>query len=594
MRFTARAPGARAANLQQEESELLNDCFAIGPGAGDAGMTRQELPPTRQFGAAELASFPTALVAKWLVGLRLVAVSALLIGALLVQSVTDELLPIAPLVQVAGLTYVLSLAWIGLWVLRCPPRTHGALQLAGDIAIIATLIYLTGGLWSPFPFLLLITVGIAALMFGLRGALTTAGGAFVTYATMAELMAFGVVHPPAFLSPYPRFGPSTLAFQLLVTGTGFALVALLTSYLTHSLQQAEARLRGERETAARFLALSADVLRSVDSGVLATEVDGRVVLANPAAERILGRSDALAGKPIGELLRIVGIASWDEILAHPGLTAPMRVEGTLLGKETPLGCTVTPLRSRDGAPLGLVVHFRDLTEAHESARRERLRERMATAGEMGAAMAHEIRNPLASISGSAQVLAKVPALGQIDRKLLRIIVEESHRLSGIIENFLGFARPPELDRQPCDIARILEETLTLFANSPEVTEKHRVSSEIVPSSRVVAADEQQLRQAFFNLARNAVQAMPAGGTMRVEARPEGSSYVIRWRDDGVGMEPTQLQEIFQPFKAFRRGGTGIGLAIVYSVINEHGGDIGVESTPGAGTVFTLSLPMESA
>jgi two-component system sensor histidine kinase PilS (NtrC family) len=378
-----------------------------------------------------------------------------------------------------------------------------------------------------------------------------------------------------------------------VTGTGFALVALLTSYLTHSLQQAEVRLLGERETTARFLALSADVLRSVDSGVLATEVDGRVVLANPAAERILGRSDSLAGTPIGELLRIVDVPSWDEILAHPGIIAPMRVEGARLGDETPLGCTVTPLRSLDGAPLGLVVHFRDLTEVRDAARRERLRERMATAGEMAAAIAHEIRNPLASISGSAQVLAKLPALGQTDRKLLRIIVEESHRLSGIIENFLGFARPPEISREPCDIARILEETLTLFGNSTEVTERHRISSEIEASTRPVSADEQQLRQAFFNLARNAVQAMPAGGTMRVEARPEGGSYVIRWRDDGVGMEPTQLQEIFQPFKAFRRGGTGIGLAIVYSVINEHGGDIGVESAPGIGTVFTLSLPMES-
>ena len=550
-------------------------------------------PQAREQDSSQLDTFPTALVATWLVGLRLVAVSALLIGALLVQSVTEEMLPISPLVQVAGLTYVLSLVWIVLWMLRVPPRTHGALQLTGDIAIITTLVYLTGGLWSPFPFLLLITVGIAALMYGLRGALTTAGAAFVTYATMAELMAFGMLHPPAFLGPYPRFGPSTLAFQLLVTGTGFALVALLTSYLTHSLQQAETRLRGEREATARMFALSADVLRSVDSGVLATEVDGRVVLANPVAERLLGRTGPLAGQPISDLLCLIGV-SWEEVLGQASLGAPMRVEGSLAAAGTPVGCTITPLRGVEGAPLGLVVHFRDLTEVRETARRERLRERMETAGEMAAAIAHEIRNPLASISGSAQVLAKLPTLGQTDRKLLRIIVEESHRLSGIIENFLGFARPPEIDRRPCNVARTLEETLTLFANSAELTQAHTVVHEIQPHPRPILADEQQLRQAFFNLARNAVQAMPAGGTMRVEARPEGDSFVIRWRDDGVGMEPRQLQEIFQPFKAFRRGGTGIGLAVVYSVVNEHGGDIGVESAPGAGTTFTVSLPMERA
>ncbi len=555
-------------------------------------MTETE-PNRARSGGPELVALPTALVARWLVGLRLVAVSALLVGALLVQSVTDELLPIAPLVRIAGLTYGLSLLWIVLWWLRCPPRTHGALQLAGDIAIIGTLIYLTGGLWSPFPFLLLITVGIAAMMLGLRGALTTAGGAFVTYATMAELMAFDILHPPAFLGPYPHFGHPALAFQLFVTGTGFALVALLTSYLAGSLRQAEARLLGQQESTARFIALSADVLRSVDSGVLATDVAGRVVLFNPAAERILARHGNLEGAPIGDLLELDEVG-WEGLLGGRDRGYPIRVEGTLKGTQKPLGYTVTPLHGATGTPLGLVVHFRDLTEVREAARRERLRERMATVGEMAAAIAHEIRNPLASISGSAQVLAKVPTLGQTDRKLLRIIVEESHRLSGIIENFLGFARPPEISREPCSIARTLEETLTLFANSSELTARHAIETAIEPHPGLVLADVNQLRQAFFNLARNAVQAMPEGGTMRVEARPDGDSYLIRWGDDGVGMESTQLQEIFQPFKTFRRGGTGLGLSVVFTIVNEHGGDIRVESTPGAGSVFTLRLPMESA
>jgi len=566
-------------------------------GPGDAETTKQDLPTTRwpahrPSGGPELAAFPTALVAKWLVGLRLVAVSALLVGALLVQSVTEELLPIAPLVRIAGLTYLLSLLWIVLWWLRCPPRTHGALQIAGDIAVFATLIYLTGGLWSPFPFLLLVTVGIAALMFGLRGALTTAGAAFVTYATMAELMVFDVMRPPTFLGPYPQVGHSALAFQLFVTGTGFALVALLTSFLASSLRQAEARLLGQQESTARFIALSADVLRSVDSGVLATDVEGRVVLFNPAAEHILSRHGTLEGAPIGDLLLLDGV-SWEELLERPGHGHPTRIEGTLKGSRKPLGYTVTPLRSVNDSPLGLVVHFRDLTEVREAAHRERLHERMATVGEMAAAIAHEIRNPLASISGSAQVLAKLPTLGPTDRKLLRIIVEESHRLSGIIENFLGFARPPEIRREPCSIARTLEETLTLFANSSELTDKHKVETDIEPHPGLVMADENQLRQAFFNLGRNAVQAMPDGGTMRVEARPDGDSYVIRWCDDGVGMEPKQVQEVFQPFKAFRRGGTGLGLSVVYGVVTEHGGEVGVESMPGAGSVFTLRLPMES-
>jgi len=540
-------------------------------------------------GGLEPFALPTARIAKWLIGLRLIAISALLVGALLVQSITEELLPISPLVRAAGLTYVLSLIWSVLWLLKVPPQVNGALQLCGDVAIIATLVYFTGGASSPFAFLFLIVVAMGALMFGLRGALVVAGGAFVVYAAMAEAIAFGLLKPTRFGLLATPLGPSALAFQILVTGTGFAIVAMLTSYLAHSLQQAEARLRGERTASARLLAVSGDVVRSVDSGMLAADVEGRVVLANPAAKRILGRADALEGTHLPELLPLEGV-EWPEVLQRLSLGSPVRIDGTVVGSKLLLGCTVTALTYTDGTPVGLVVHFRDLTEAREAARRERLRERMEAVGEMAAGIAHEIRNPLASISGSAQVLGKVPGLGAKERRLSLIIVEESRRLSGIIESFLGFARPPDPQRGPCDISRTLDETLTLFANSPEVTERHRIVTEIRGHPQPVTADEQQLRQAFYNLARNAIQAMPHGGTMRVVAGPEGRNYVIRWSDEGIGMEPQQIQEIFQPFKAFRKGGTGLGLAVVYSIVSDHRGDIMVDSDIGKGTTFTLRIP----
>ena len=543
-------------------------------------------------GGLELSAFPTERVAKWMLGLRLVAVSALLVGALLVQSTTEEILPIAPLVHVAGLTYAISLLWILLWVLRVPPRLHGALQLTGDLVILATLVYLTGGPASPFVFLFLISVAIGALMYGLRGALTVAGGAFVLYGAMAEAIGFGLVRPSSYGSVVPPLGRSAMVFQIFVTGTGFAIVAMLTSYLAHSLQRAESRLKGEREASARLFAISADVLRSVDSGVLAADVEGRVVLANPAAYRILRDAGPFEGRHLSTLLPLENV-QWPRVLQRLKLGSPVRLEGSVVGGSVPVGCTVTALTDSAGTLVGLVVHFRDLTEVRETTKRERLRERMEAVGEMAAGIAHEIRNPLASISGSAQVLGKVPALGPKEHKLSRIIVEESRRLSDIIESFLGFARPPDPQRGPCDIARTLDETLTLFANSPEVTDRHRISATITPHAQPVLADAQQLRQAFYNLARNAIQAMPSGCTMRVEAGPEGNDYLIRWKDEGVGMEPQQIQEIFQPFKAFRKGGTGLGLAVVYSIVSDHRGDILVESKIGTGTTFTLRLPLEA-
>jgi two-component system sensor histidine kinase PilS (NtrC family) len=544
-------------------------------------------------GGLEFVALPASRAAKWLIGIRLVAVSAVLVGALLVQSTTEELLPIAPLIRVVGLTYVLSLVWSIVFVVGVSPRLQVALQLCGDLLILATLVYLTGGPASPFAFLFLIPVAVGSLIFGLRGALTLAGGAFVLYAAMAEAIAFGLLRPARVGVLAGTLGPSGLAFQIFVTGTGFAVVAMLTSYLAHSLRRAEVWLEIERTASARLFAVSADVLRSVDSGVVAADVEGKVVLANPAATRILSSVEPLEGRYLSELLPLEGV-EWSEVMGRLAVGSSIRIDGTIEGRGMPLGCTVSKLTDAAGKMVGVVVHFRDLTEAREAARRERLRERMEAVGEMAAGIAHEIRNPLASISGSAQVLGKVPGFNQKEQKLSRIIVEESRRLSGIVESFLAFARPPFPQRGPCDIARTLDETLALFGNSPEVTDAHRIATEIKRHPGLVVADERQLRQAFFNLARNAIQAMPQGGTMHVVAQPEGRDYVIRWSDDGVGMEAHQIQEIFQPFKAFRKGGTGLGLAVVYSIVSDHHGDISVESTVGTGTTFTVRLPLEAA
>ena len=551
------------------------------------------VPPQRAFAGPHSVGLPVALVARWLMGLRLVAVSAILIGTLLAQVTTSEILPIAPLIRIVGLSYALSLAWIALWLVRIPVGVHASLQLTGDLITIAVLVYYTGGLTSPFPFLFLVPVGLAALMFGLRGALTVAGAAFVLYGAMAEAIALKLLPPSAAADIAPSLRASSLVFQLVINAVGFLLVALLTSYLAHSLQQAEARLRGEREASARLLALSADVLRSVESGVLAADNDRRVVLANPAARAILAADGPLEGHRLEDLLALEG-REWPEVLGDVRPNHPLRLDAAAVGAGAPLGCTVTALGGGDAAPLGVVVHFRDLTEAREAASKERLRERLVAVGEMAAGIAHEIRNPLASISGSAQVLGNLPGLTNNGRRLLQIVVEESRRLSGIIEAFLGYARPPDPHPAPCDIARTLEETLTLFAHSPEVTPAHVIELDIKPHPATVVADERQLRQAFFNLARNAIQAMPQGGTMRVQAHPEAGRYVIRWSDQGIGMQPQQIQEIFQPFKAFRRGGTGLGLSVVYSIVTDHNGEISVTSEPGRGTTFTLELPLEAS
>lgn len=532
----------------------------------------------------------TGRLARWLLGLRLLAIGAVVVTALILQSLAEEILPLHPLFAVAGWGFTLSLLWLLLWVAGLDPAVHGLLQLLGDVVLVTTIVYFTGGAWSPFAFLLLAPVMLAALMYGLKGALALASAAFLAYLAMVQLVVSGVLPPPASISALASPRPPSLTLQLGLTAVGFASVALLASYLAHSLQRAEQSLQQEREAAARALALTADVLRSVESGVLACDLQGRVLLANPAAATIAGKPQPLEGTSLAEVLPLAGV-SWDTILARVAKGFPQKLEGALPPTHRPVGCTVTPLASDDSKVLGAVVHFRDLTEVQEAARKEKLRERMVAAGEMAAGIAHEIRNPLASISGAAQVLVNRSNLSEEERRLLRIVVHESKRLSNIIESFLNYARPPEPHWGPCNIAAVLEETLDLFTHSSELGPQHRIVRRIVRHERPVVADEQQLRQAFFNLARNAIQAMPSGGTLTVEAFPDGASYVVRFADEGEGMDPERIQEIFQPFKAFRKGGTGLGLAVVYSIVSDHGGEVKVDSQPGTGSTFTLAIPM---
>ena len=216
---------------------------------------------------------------------------------------------------------------------------------------------------------------------------------------------------------------------------------------------------------------------------------------------------------------------------------------------------------------------------------------MAAVGELAARMAHEIKNPLASISGSAQVLASEESLDDKGQRLLHILVDESRRLSGILDGFLAYTRPEQSEFSNCDLSAMLRDCVDLLGRSDEHRADHRIELE-VPDELAVAGEEQLLRQVFWNLSRNALQAMPGGGTLIISGRRLDGLAVLKWRDTGVGMTENVRRQAFEPFVTTRPGGTGLGLAVVYTAISEHRGTIAIDSTPGGGTVVTVELPVE--
>jgi two-component system sensor histidine kinase PilS (NtrC family) len=264
------------------------------------------------------------------------------------------------------------------------------------------------------------------------------------------------------------------------------------------------------------------------------------------------------------------------------------------GQRLFLGLAVSILRSRPRLPLGYLLMFQDLTEIQALEQQVRLKERMAALGEMAAGIAHELRNPLASISGSVQVLK-----GELDPRgeeadLMEIVIRESQRLDRTIRNFLLFARPGEFSPRVADLGPLLEEMARLLRNGPEFREGHRIEVVAEGGPAECAVDLDRIKQVFWNLAQNALRAMPEQGTLRVCLETLGEEHVaIRFRDEGTGMSEEEAKAYFQPFASRFHGGVGLGAAIVYRIVEEHGGQVQIRSAPGRGTEVTVILPRRS-
>lgn len=540
--------------------------------------------------AASAVPYPSQDALRWAIGLRLVVISTLFLGILLIQINSEKILPLRNFYGLILFSFGLSLLYLILYSRKAPPRLQSWIQLLGDIAVVTGFVYFTGGLYSPFSFLYLTVIAVAALLMR-GGGLIFAGLSAVAYGLLIDLMVFEVLPVPENLAGIQIAVPtSRILIQLLTNVVGFALVAVLVSYLGESLRSVHYRLREEEERTRQFVALTDHVVRSVGAGIIATDLEGRLLHLNPAGARMLGiaDSDTVTGNTLDETMTLVD-QSWGLLKTRALDRKVMRLEGTVAASGARFGLTVGPLADEEENVVGFIVTFQDLSEIKVEAERLRMQERMAAVGELAARMAHEIKNPLASISGSAQVLASAKTLDDKGQRLLHILVDESRRLSGILDGFLAYTRPQRNDFCHCDVSAMLRDCVDLLGRSDEHQENHKVHL-TVPDSLSLRGEEQLLRQIFWNLSRNALQAMPDGGDLVISGELVAGDVVLRWRDSGVGMTENVRRQAFEPFVTTRPGGTGLGLAVVYAAVAEHAGTIAIDSALGRGTVVTVELP----
>lgn len=535
---------------------------------------------------------------RWLIAFRLVMISSVLVSYLVFElSSRGEMPEFNLLFVLVAATYLASIVHIALLaMLATRPLWHAYIQFAGDLALVTGLVYFFGGITSPFSMLYLVVIMVSAVILQRRAALTIAGLAYILYASLLTALAQNWI--PA-LSPLPTDLELSfrISYNLAVHLFGFYAVALLTSYLGESASRAEEELAEKTGSLANLEIFHRDVIQSISSGLISTDLEARVTSVNRAALEILGTTEtALLGGSIAHS----GLFSEEEWAAAASEKSPDRLTRSELVVERgterlPIGFTVTRLTDAHDVPTGWIVVFQDLSQWRRLQEELRLKDRMAAVGELAAGLAHEVGNPLAAISGSVQLLSASIAAGQQERRLLDIIVKESLRLDRTIKGFLRFARPRERAAARFDIAALLAENTALLRNSEEATGGHEFALELEPESVQLTGDPDQISQIFWNLARNALRAMPGGGKLFIRGRLRGEDYTIEFSDTGHGMSEEQRAKLFHPFQSFfdSGAGTGIGMAIVYRIVQEHGGSINVESRPGAGARIVVALPVHS-
>jgi two-component system sensor histidine kinase PilS (NtrC family) len=504
----------------------------------------------------------------WLTLFRLATVTVLLGGTAVVnwQFGARATEAVIPLYAAVAATYAASLVLSILLRLRALERLVAVAQIGLDVAIAVAVVASTGLSESVFVFMFVLAIVNGAIILHRAGAVAAVGLALVGYNGLVLWL-----HP----------SPDLVRATLFAHGAAFVATGALSGWLTDQLRRTGERLAQSEGDLAAVTALHESIVQSVTSGLVTLDPQGRITFLNRAGEQITGlRRADVAGEPATRFF--------------PAFTGEGRDEAELVnaaGERRLLGYTVFDLHGRRGERSGTAVIFQDLTELRSMEQAVERSKRLADLGTVAAGLAHELRNPLASISGCVELLRGAEGLSPEDQRVMGIVLRETARLDGLLSRFLEFSRPAPLQRVRTDLAVVAGETLDVFAADPVAA---GLRLERALSTARVTCDPDQLRQLTWNLLANAAQAIREagkGGGVRVSCAPDrDGGATLEVADDGPGLPPGAAARIFTPFYTTKPAGTGLGLAVVHRIVDAHGGAIAVDSTPGQGARFTVRLP----
>ena len=546
----------------------------------------------------------TVLRLRYLMLLRVAFVTFLLGIATFLEIKGEDLLPeisLLSLFLVIITSYILSLFYFFLLNLTKNIKITLYIQAICDVLMITGLVYATGGISSVYAVFYTLVIIYSVLFLERRGGLIIASACSICYGLLLDLEYYKILTPLyAIVSQDNPFTAGYVFSRIIIYILSFYLIAFLAIFVVEQEKKTRTLLQ-EKETAFDQLdLLHRSIIESVDTGILTINLRGQIKSFNRAAEEITGYSFAeVEDKNIVDLFPEYG-----DLLEniHPGGhpdSQQSRVEMYIESHEKKpltLGCSVSFLNDGTEKRIGDILVFQDLTAIKKMELILEKNRRLAFIGEMAAGLAHEMRNPLASISGSIQVLHKSLPLNETDKRLMQIILRGKDQLESFMRDFLLLSRPTPGMPEMIKLTDIIEDILESIRYLPDWRDDIQVIKSLQDHLPFIRANKTEIRQLIWNVLMNAIQSMPNGGRVTIETGKDttdisaGQFLEIKISDNGQGIMENDLGKIFEPFYTTREKGTGLGLAIVNRIVEGHAGKIKVDSRSGEGTTFMIWLP----
>ncbi|MHB9028272.1 MAG: two-component system sensor histidine kinase NtrB [Candidatus Latescibacterota bacterium] len=534
-------------------------------------------------------------IVRWMLILRpAIVTSTLGVAMLVLPRETIDKFPIA--VVVFGSYLLTLLYWLTLHISGIS-RSLLATQIAFDIFIITIIIHYTGGYDSSFVGFYFLSIMCASLFF--RRLVTFIYSIAAVVAYVSYLAFFEYLFGSPFLDPAARQGLLLQAFlyAILMLAIGF-----FSSYYSERLIRKDTALSSALRLLKEARLDTSDILQSMNNGLIAFDRSGRVMYFNQAALSIfqidqmtgMERYDSMLANRAGKLVDIIRRELTEN---SSGADEEIEIYGRD-GFPIPIGLTTVPLYDTDGGRRGMIVNFKDLTEKQKLLEMVRQSDRMAAIGELSAAIAHEIRNPLAAICNAVELLGEEieDRKGQVSR-LLQVIEKESDRLQRITSEFLKFARMRNPEIIPIELKNAVDEVVLLIENDPRKTEQVAIRNR-VSGSQVVYFDPDHLKQLMINVMINSLDALGGQGEIEIglERKRKAADTFVRLviADNGPGFPEDVLGSVFEPFFSTKKEGTGLGLALVRKIVVSNRGRVFAKNRKNGGAEIALDIPVNGA